>query len=136
MTFIKQRPLTTVEKAEYEDHLLEVHLDGLWEQFLITRHPATLASFVRLGGDITDQKTRDLIANHLDKVTFKHSRAKPNLKIDFFMAVRNLLRQGTKDDNGKPISEAEAIRRTADNVGVSEKAGITRFSAGKALVGG
>jgi hypothetical protein len=136
MSFFKQRPLTPTDEAAQEDHLKRLHLDELWEHFFFTRNPAALASFVRQGGDISDQETRDLIANLLDEVKFKHSRARPIFQADYYMAVKELLRQGVIGVNGKPISQAEAIRQAAEKTGISEKAGISRFSAGKALVGG
>ena len=90
--------------TEEEEHDKQMHLDGLWDQFFINRHPALLASFVRQGGDIDDQETRSLIADLLETVTHKHSRAQSQSQAEFYMAIKEVMRENPT------ISRNEAFR--------------------------
>ena len=95
----------TSEAQAKEDHLLQEHLDHIWDQYSITRNPTFLAAFVRLGGDISDEETRNLIADLLETAKFKHSRARPNANASFYLDVKELVSQHLKDDKGKDLSE-------------------------------
>ena len=89
-----QRP----ELTDDDQHLNDVFLDGLWERFFITNNPADLAVFVRNSGDIDDQRTRDIIADLLDTAPHKNpGGAKHRENIDFYLAVRGMMRGDDKD---------------------------------------
>ena len=93
-----------LDAHDKDAHDKEMHLAGLWDDFFITRDPSLLASFIREGGEINDQKTRSLIADLLETVTNRHSRAKSQWHADFYMAIKEVMW-------GNPtISRNEAFR--------------------------
>ena len=113
-----------------EEHEKQMYLDGLWDEFFINRHPSLLASFVRQGGDIDDQETRNLIADLLETVTHKHSRAQSQSQVDFYMAVKEVMREHN-------LSSRDAAFRqmTGKKKGDNLKTEQARYAAGAKLIG-
>lgn len=137
-----------------EWHEKDNYLDMLWERFFITKNPADLSAFVRYGGDISDQETRDTIANILDTAPYKNpGGAKYMENIEFYLAVKEMMNIGdkhsvTKGDNikkytpeelrasCKPLEKTAAVNRVAAKAGISASAGWDRFRAGERFAGG
>lgn len=132
-SFVKwPEELTKEQVKDREKHEREVWLNGLWDDFRITRHPAILAAFIRAGGDIGDQKTRELIADLLETVRPKHTRAQPLGQIDFFMATKEMM------GKNPTISRNEAFRLLTGKTGAAAdelKTEQAQYEAGAKLVG-
>jgi hypothetical protein len=115
-----------------EEHEKGVFLDSLWEDFRISRHPAMLAEYVRAGGDIGDQETRNLIANLLETVKPKHTRAHSQQQVDFYIAIKKIMRKNPG------ISRNEAFRLFMGNADAASdelKTVQSNYAAGAKLVG-
>lgn len=118
--------LTEKQAKDYEKHLKETHFSALWDDFCITEDPASLAVYVRAGGEVGDQKVRDLVADLLDKLPYKRTRTRRSAhkNIEAYLAIE-LLRCNLK------ISQPKAIVRYSIDHDLSDETVKSRYKAGK-----
>jgi hypothetical protein len=130
-SFIKwPKELTEEQVKDRDEHEREMFLDVLWEDFRVSRHPAILANYVRTGGDISDQGTRNLIADLLETVKPKHTRAHSQQRVDFYMATKKEMREHNLS------SRNEAFRRMkGKKMGDDLKTEQAMYTAGAKLLG-
>jgi hypothetical protein len=130
-SFIKwPQELTAEQEKDRDKHEYAMYLDSLWEDFRISRHPVVLATFVRAGGDIGDQETRDLIADLLETLKPKHTRAHSQKQTDFYIATKEVMRENPT------VSRNEAFRiMTGKKEGDDLKTEQARYAAGAKLLG-
>jgi len=131
------KELTKEQEKAYEEHLKEDHFNALLDYFCITEDPAALAVYVRAGGDIGDQKTRELIASLLDKVPYKHSRTRSFAEesMETYLAVE-MLRVYEPGLSVPKAIERFADERSTDEHDLSEETVRSRYKKGKKWVRG
>jgi hypothetical protein len=129
--------LTEEQTRAYEEYLKEDHFNALLDYFFITEDPAALAVYVRAGGEVGDQKTRELIASLLEKVPYKSSRTRPFVDghIKTFMAVEMLRFTETLFTHEKVTLE-EAKERVAEDRGISYETVSSQYKEGKKWIKG
>jgi hypothetical protein len=105
------------------------YLDGEWESFCITGNPSYLSNFVRYGGDISDQKTRDIVANELAAAPYKNpGGAKPEENIWTYMDVQWLM-------TFSRMKKTAAIAQVAKDKNIEPQSCRGRYDSGAALLG-
>jgi hypothetical protein len=120
------KELTKEQEKDHEEHDREMHFDTLWDDVSITEDPMALAVYIRAGGDIDDQKTRELIASLLDKVPYKRTRTRPfaHDSMETYLAVEMLCRV-------LKLSLPKAIVQYSEKHELSDETVKSRYKTGK-----
>ncbi|MFT6580938.1 MAG: hypothetical protein ACJAU6_001368 [Alphaproteobacteria bacterium] len=112
-----------------QDDYLDQYLDSVWESFFYTKNPSFLANFVRHGGDISDTKTREIVANVLDTAPYKNpGGAKPEENIDTYVSVQQLM-------TFRHLKITPAIEQVAEIKNIAPQSCWDRYNSGAALLG-
>lgn len=111
---------------EREENLTAVLLEGLWDDYCRTDDLDFLILFIRRGGDISDQNTRNIIADLLENPPENPGGSISMENIRFYNHVRMLM---DIDRMGK----TKAVEYVAKLEGISTSGGWTRFNAGEKL---
>jgi hypothetical protein len=128
-SFIKwPKKLTKEQEEDYEEHLKEMYFSALWDDFSVTEDPMALAVYIRAGGDVDDQKTRELIASLLDKVPYKRSRTRSHLDVNMVTYFDvEMLRCDLSQNQSLP----KAIIQYSKEHDLSDETVKSRYKAGK-----
>ena len=120
------KKLTKGQEEDYEEHLKEMYFSALWDDFSVTEDPMALAVYIRAGGDVDDQKTRELIASLLDKVPYKRTRTRPfaHDSMETYLAVEMLCRV-------LKLSLPKAIVQYSEKHELSDETVKSRYKTGK-----
>ena len=85
---------------KYPKFSLDTYLDSLWDAWCLFRSPNALADFVRHGGNIDKEDTRNDIADILEGVHFKNpGGAKPKEQVEFYLGVLHLMTFGQQNED-------------------------------------
>ncbi|MBT6272505.1 MAG: hypothetical protein HOI95_00015 [Chromatiales bacterium] len=122
MNFFKDEPPSRPPEDVLEANLL----DALWEDYCRTGERDYLTLFIRRGGDIGDQETRNIIADLIDSASKNPGGKTVMANIRFYRGVCKLM------DYDK-MKKTKAIELLADVEGTSVEAGWSRYRSGEKL---
>ena len=80
---------------EEKRRIIILHMQGrFWRNFRLSGNPKELASYIRFGGDIDDQDTRNIVADFLANAEYKKGGGIPADHLDFYHEVNDLVKHG------------------------------------------
>jgi hypothetical protein len=115
-----------MNRISEEESRMTTFLKSIWEDYCRTDDLNFLVLFIRLGGDIDDRETRDLIADLLEKPPPNPGGSIPMKNIWFYEHVRMLM-----DDDGMGITKA--IKYLSERLNISVSGGWARYNAGEKI---